>query len=185
MPTREGPRSPRRGTPAATNRGVPLRASQAQNTASPVPPPGRFLTSSPNSPAAASKALAGLGMRVWRDDCQECWRGRILWQAEISGMSIQTLAIKRIRWNRFNFIQAMSDRFDYTQPTGSSRKQRTNGGLVEWGGNLPAVLFNTGFAIVAVGTLRHAQSECQACQTRRQAADSRRATTKIEETAGR
>ena len=40
-----------------------------------------------------------------------------------------------------------------TQLTGSSGEQQTDGSLSEWGSNLPAVLFNTGFTILAIVTL--------------------------------
>ena len=47
----------------------------------------------------------------------------------------------------------MTATHEFPQPTGSGREQRKNGSAWEWGSNLPAVLFNTGFAIVAVVTL--------------------------------
>ena len=47
----------------------------------------------------------------------------------------------------------MTSTREYSQPTDSSGKQRTNGSLLEWASNLPAVLFNTGFAILAIVTL--------------------------------
>jgi hypothetical protein len=47
----------------------------------------------------------------------------------------------------------MNATHEYTQPTGSSGERRTSGNLFEWGSNCLAVLFNTGFAILAIVTL--------------------------------
>ena len=49
--------------------------------------------------------------------------------------------------------EIMNATHEYTQPAGSTGKQRTNSSLLAWGVNLPAVLFNTGFAILAIVTL--------------------------------
>lgn len=50
-------------------------------------------------------------------------------------------------------LQIMNATHEHTQPTGTSERQQTSGNLMEWGSNLPAVLFNTGFAILAIVTL--------------------------------
>ncbi len=47
----------------------------------------------------------------------------------------------------------MNDSVENAQLTGSCGEQQTNGSLMEWGSNLPAVIFNSGFAILAIVTL--------------------------------
>jgi hypothetical protein len=50
-------------------------------------------------------------------------------------------------------LQIMNSTHEYAPLTKSSGTQWTIRSLVEWGSNLPAVVFNTGFAVLAIVTL--------------------------------
>ena len=49
--------------------------------------------------------------------------------------------------------EMMTSTREYAEPAESGRPLAALHGLLEWNTNLPAVLFNTGFAIVAIATL--------------------------------